>query len=122
MDLGEFKAIGRQKPAVRPIPEPDAATRFLANTLANIAAWRAADGARKSEAEGAADEVAVRFTPRELEHVVRVLADDASPSSMALLHALTSDDDERLGDVSTGEWMPLDPSDVLSEQHSWLRS
>ncbi|WP_190129151.1 hypothetical protein [Streptomyces mashuensis] len=119
MELGEYKTVG-DRPLVRPIPEPDSAARFLANTLANIAAWRASEGTAKP-AEDASDEVAVRLTPREFELVVRLLADDASPTGMHLLNALANDTEERLGDVSTGEWLPLKPSDVLSEPHSWPR-
>ncbi|MEU1353923.1 hypothetical protein ABZ410_08455 [Streptomyces cinnamoneus] len=120
MELGDCKTVGARS-LVRPIPEPDTATKFLANTLANIAAWRAAEGA-SNPSEGASDEVAARFTPRELELVVRLLAEDASPTAMRLLGALANDEEERLGDVSTGEWLPLKASDVLSEPHSWRRS
>ncbi|MBH1936892.1 hypothetical protein I5Q34_21915 [Streptomyces sp. AV19] len=120
MELGECKTVGNRAP-VRPIPEPDTAAKFLANTLANIASWRAAEGAREPSA-GASEEVAARFTPKEFELVARLLADDASPTAMRLLDALANDAEERLGDVSTGEWLPLKSSDVLSEPHSSVRS
>ncbi|MCF3101008.1 hypothetical protein IPZ58_05385 [Streptomyces roseoverticillatus] len=120
MELGEYKTVGDRSP-VRPVPETDSATKFLANTLANIAAWRAAEGASKPS-EGASGEVAVRYTPKELELVLRLLAEDASPAAMRLLDALSNDSEERLGDVSTGEWLPLAASDVISEPHSSPRS
>ncbi|MVO87467.1 hypothetical protein GPA10_22550 [Streptomyces sp. p1417] len=120
MELGEHRTVGQSRRNARPIPEADAATKFLANTLANIAAWRAAEAAVEQTAEAAA-EVAARFTPREFEHVVRLLAEDGSTSSMALLHSLSNAEEERIGDVSAGEWVPAPPtaaSDVLSEPHS----
>lgn len=120
MELGEYKTVG-DRPLARPLPEPDTATKFLANTLANVAAWRAAEGASKPS-EGVSEEVAVRFTPAELELVLRHLAEDPSPAAMRLLDALANDAHERLGDVSTGEWLPLKASDVLSEPHSSPRS
>ncbi|MEV5875791.1 hypothetical protein AB0L75_16450 [Streptomyces sp. NPDC052101] len=121
MELGEYKTAGDRTRPARPIPKPDTATRFLANTLANIAAWRGAEAARRP-AEEAAEEVAVRFTPRELELVLRCLADDAGPQTMALLQSLSNSEEERLGDVSTGEWVSRSASDVLSEPHSWRPS
>ncbi|MFI8942456.1 hypothetical protein [Streptomyces syringium] len=116
MELGEYKTAGDRE-LVRPIPEPDTATKFLANTLANIASWRAAEGAAKPADEGA-EEIATRFTPREFELVVRLLAEDASPTAMHLLSSLGNPEEERLGDVSTGEWTPLQAHDVPSEPHS----
>ncbi|MCM1967755.1 hypothetical protein [Streptomyces sp. G1] len=120
MEIGEFKTAGGRQVA-RPIPQPDTATKFLANTLANIAAWHAAEAA-ESPGDEAEREVATRLTPREFEHVVRLLAEDGSPASMALLQSLSNAEEERLGDVSTGEWVSYEPSDVLSEPHSWPRS
>jgi hypothetical protein len=119
MELGEFKTVGRGRSRTER-QEPDTATKFLANTLANIAAWRAQTAAQ-APISGAAEEVAVRFTSRELELVVRLLAADAGPEALRLLESLSSDEEERVGDVSTGEWVPHQASDVLSEQHSSLR-
>ncbi|MFF4557127.1 hypothetical protein [Streptomyces sp. NPDC001422] len=120
MDIGDFKTAGRSRPAA-PLPEPDTATKFLANTLANIAAWRASEAAQAAAAD-AAEEVALRLTPTELEHVMRLLAQDAGPRSMALLQSVSNDEEERLGDVSTGEWVSHKASDVRSEPHSWRPS
>ncbi|GGX63037.1 hypothetical protein [Streptomyces hiroshimensis] len=103
MELGEYRRVG-DRPPPTPIERPDNATRFLANTLANVAAWRAAEAAQ-TPCEGAASELAARFTPQEFEHVVRLLADDGTPASMALLQALSNEDEERIGDVSAGEWV-----------------
>ncbi|MEU6765943.1 hypothetical protein ABZ916_25935 [Streptomyces sp. NPDC046853] len=121
MEVGEFRTVGRRLDDEPKQPEPDTATRFLLNTLANIAAWRASEASR-TPAEGAAGEVAVRLTPRELEHVMRLLANDASPQSADILKSVSNDAEERLGDVSTGEWLPHKASDVLSEPHSWRPS
>ncbi|QUI30718.1 hypothetical protein H9W91_07480 [Streptomyces alfalfae] len=119
MDLGEYRTVGQSR-RVRPIPEPDTASKFLANTLANIASWRASEAAVQP-GEETAPEVAARFTPREFEHVVRLLAGDGGAASMALLQSLSNAEEERIGDVSAGEWVsapPIEASDVLSEPHS----
>ncbi|WP_158754243.1 hypothetical protein [Streptomyces sp. NRRL F-2580] len=124
MELGEPMTIGGRSLPQPACEERSAADVFLLNTLANIAAWRGAEGASKVE-EGAQDEVAVRLTPQEFEHVMRLLAGDGSGLSRGILEAVTDPEQERLGDVSAGEWvsLPLPTShDVLSEPHSSHRS
>ncbi|MCY0943474.1 hypothetical protein [Streptomyces antarcticus] len=124
MELGEPMAIGGRAVPQPTCEERSAADMFLLNTLANIAAWRATEGASKAE-EDAQDEVAVRLTPQEFEHVMRLLAGDGSGLSRSILEAVTDPEQERLGDVSAGEWVSqplLTPHDVQSEPHSSPRS